>query len=507
MSYSYITLLSNSLKVTIPEIFLVVAISIILLFGLVYQDKSIACYSNKKITTTSIIGWQHIGVFLIVAILYYNSEFPEATIFNGILINQSYANIFKIFLVLSSFIVLIMSYKFLEYEKLDTWEYYTLVSLATLGLLLLLSSNDLISTYLALELMSLSLYVIATLRRNSEFSNEAGLKYFVLGAFSSGLILFGSSLLYGFTGSTSFEDIKQIINLLQLTNFLDEEVSLALLIGLIFFGIGLLFKLAAAPFHMWCPDVYEGAPTSVTAFFAIVPKLGVLVFFIHFFQDIAFEFFVYWKSLLVFSCILSIIVSSFAAINQKHIKRILAYSGIGHVGYILIGFIAGTIEGIEAIFIYTFIYMIMNISFFALLMSIYGQGKDERIRFLTDFKFLTKSNPVIAATFAMLVLSLAGVPPLAGFISKLYIFIAAVNVKLYFLAVIAIVTSCVGAYYYIRFIKVMYFEKNMEWNNQIIINKENSLIISYCTLYIMLFFIWPTHLLLLSKHLTILMFI
>ena len=507
MSYSYITLLSNSLKTILPEIFLISSIFIVLLFGLIYQNRSIEYYSNNKISTTSVVGWQSIGIFIITGILYLNSVLPEATIFNGILINQYYANIFKIFLVFLAAIVLIISYKFLEYEKLDTWEYYTLVSLATLGLVLLLSSNDLISTYLALELMSLSLYIIATLRRNSEFSNEAGLKYFVLGAFSSGLILFGSSLLYGFTGSTNFEDIKQIINLLQLTNFLDEDLSLALLIGLIFFGIGLLFKLAAAPFHMWCPDVYEGAPTSVTAFFAMVPKLGVLIFFIHFFQDITFEFFVSWKSLLVFSCILSIIISSFAAINQRHIKRILAYSGIGHIGYILIGFIAGTIEGIEAIFLYTFIYMIMNISFFALLMSIYGQGKEERIRFLTDFKFLAKSNPVIAAVFAMLVLSLAGVPPLAGFISKLYIFIAAVNVQLYFLAIIAIVTSCVGAYYYIRFIKVMYFEKNTEWNNQIIINKENSLIISYSTLYIMFFFMWPSHLLLLSKHLTILMFI
>lgn len=507
MSYTYISLLSNSLKGVLPEIFFIIAIFTILIFGLIYQNRSIQYYSNNKISTTTIIGWHHIGILFIVGLLYLNSSLPEATLFNGILINQYYSNLFKLFLVICTFLVLLMSYKFLEYEKMDTWEYYTLVSLATLGLLLLLSSNDLISTYLALELMSLSLYVIATFKRNSEFSNEAGLKYFVLGAFSSGLILFGSSLLYGFTGSTSFEDIKQVINLLQLTNFLDEEITLALLIGLIFFGIGLLFKLAAAPFHMWCPDVYEGAPTSVTAFFAIVPKLGILVFFIHFFQDITFEFFVSWKSLLVFSATLSIIISSFAAINQKHIKRLLAYSGIGHVGYILIGFIAGTIEGIEAIFLYTFIYMVMNISFFALLLSIYGQNNNERIRFLTDFNLLTKSNPVIAATFAMLVLSLAGVPPLAGFISKLYIFIAAMNVKLYFLSVIAIITSCIGAYYYIRFIKIMYFEKINGWSNQIIINKENSLLASYCTLYVMFFFMWPTHLLLLSKHITILMFI
>jgi NADH-quinone oxidoreductase subunit N len=367
-------------------------------------------------------------------------------------------------------------------------------------MILLVESYDFLIMYLAIELQSLCLYVLATFKRNSQYSTEAGLKYFILGALSSGILVFGCSLIYGLTGSTNFEYLN---DLLIDTGLKSDEISIGLSVGIIFIAVGLLFKIAAAPFHMWAPDVYEGAPTIVTAFFAIVPKISVLGLFIELFLETFYGLINEWQQIIIFSAMSSMIIGAIGAIDQKKIKRLLAYSAIGHMGYILISLASASIEGIQALILYIIIYMIMSINIFSLILSLYKKNDNKRIIYITELTGLAKENPLLAITLAITVLSMAGIPPLAGFASKLYVFFSAIASSMYLLAIIGVLTSVIAAVYYIRLIKIMYFESNIEFNNYKIMDFNKSLILAITFIFLLLFMMNPSYLLIFSHKLAL----
>jgi NADH-quinone oxidoreductase subunit N len=434
-------------------------------------------------------------------------------------------------------------------EKVYAYEMVILMLLAVTGLLLLVSSYDLLALYLAIELQSLSLYVLATLKRTSEYSTEAGLKYFILGAISSGLLLFGSSLIYGLTGSINFADIASSLAAstsvglgVPLTAPVSDSTVL-LAIGVVFILSGLLFKLSVAPFHQWTPDVYEGSPTNVTAFFAIVPKIAILGVSLRIIltvlpysntsdltsvTEVAHSLGV--QPLLIGCSILSMLVGAFGGLYQTKIKRLLAYSAIGHMGYLTIGLITGSVEGVTAVFIYLFIYMITSIGFFTILLSVESAlpqsfNRDRRIRltYITDLALLSKAHPLLAFSAAIILFSMAGIPPLAGFFSKLYLFLAAISSSFYLLATIAVLTSVVGCFYYIRLIKYLYFSSGVSQPlagndgatygytasslharpHHVTLSLTHSLIISASVFFLVLFILYPGPLLTLSLSLAL----
>ena len=317
-----------------------------------------------------------------------------------------------------------------------------------LGMMIMVSANDLIAIFIGLELQSLTLYVLAALNRNHLASSEAGLKYFLLGALSSGLLLFGLSYIYGFTGNTNLNLISTTVT----------SGNIGLIIGIVFVCSGIAFKVSAVPFHMWTPDVYEGAPTPVTAFFALAPKVAAIALAVRFlivgFSDIAFD----WQQIIIFLSIASMVFAAFAAIAQKNIKRLMAYSSIGHVGYALIGLVCGTPQGIISLVIYLSIYLIMNIGVFSFILSMKNKG--EYYENISDLSGLYKTHPYYSVVITILMFSLAGIPPLAGFFGKFYIFIAAIESNLLLLAIVGILASVIGAFYYLRIIKVIYFDES-----------------------------------------------
>jgi NADH-quinone oxidoreductase subunit N len=349
--------------------------------------------------------------------------------------------------------------------------------LSTLGMLMLISAADLIALYLGLELMSLPLYVVAASHRNSLRSTEAGLKYFVLGALSSGMLLYGASLVYGFTGTISFAGIAQAA----------AHGGAGLIFGLVFLFAGFCFKVAAVPFHMWTPDVYEGAPTPVTAFFAAAPKVAAIAMFVRTtvvaFPGITAE----WQQILVFVCIASMLLGSFAAIGQRNFKRLMAYSSIGHMGYALIGLASGTAEGVQGVLIYMAIYMAMTLGVFAVILAM--RRSTGMVESIDQLSGLARSHPTMAFFLAMLLFSMAGVPPLAGFFAKFYVFLAAIKAGLYALAVIGVLASVVGAYYYLAIVKIMYFDEAVEGFYAMPI--ELRVVLGICGLFNILFFVYP----------------
>jgi NADH-quinone oxidoreductase subunit N len=368
--------------------------------------------------------------------------------FNGSFVLDAYARFVKVLVLVGSALALVMSLDYLSAEKQQRFEFPILVMLSTIGMLMIISAQDLIALYLGLELMSLALYVVASIHRDSVRSTEAGLKYFVLGALSSGMLLYGASLIYGFTGTVSFEGIAKAAG---------EGASIGLIFGLVFLFAGLCFKVSAVPFHMWTPDVYEGAPTPVTAFFASAPKLAALAIF----TRIAIEAFPgiehQWRQIIVFVAIASMGLGAFAAIGQRNIKRLMAYSSIGHMGFALVGLAAGTQEGVRGVLIYMAIYLVMTVGTFACILSM--RRKDGYVETIDDLAGLSRTNPSMAFFLAALLFSLAGIPPLAGFFSKYFVFLAAMQAGLYTLAVLGVLASVVGAYYYLRIIKIMYFDE------------------------------------------------
>ncbi|MBB3235061.1 NADH-quinone oxidoreductase subunit NuoN [Phyllobacterium endophyticum] len=376
--------------------------------------------------------------------------FPQdGHVFGRAFVTDPFSRFMKVLTLVGSVVTLVMSVGFAKSEKFDKFEFPILALLATLGMLLMISANDTLSLYLGLELQSLALYVVAAINRDSVRSTEAGLKYFVLGALSSGMLLYGISLVYGFTGHTGFEAIAQALG--------SSDRQLGVVFGLVFIFAGLAFKISAVPFHMWTPDVYEGAPTPVTAFFATAPKMAAMALLtrvaVETFQPITQD----WQQIIVFIAIASMVLGAFAAIGQSNIKRLMAYSSISHMGYALVGLSAGTLVGVRGVAIYMLIYLVTTLGTFAFILAM--RRKDGNVEQIGDLAGLSRTNPIMATILTILMFSLAGIPPLAGFWGKWYTFLAAMQANLYALAIIGIVASVVGAFYYLRIIKIMWFDE------------------------------------------------
>ena len=397
--------------------------------------------------------------------------------FGGSFIVDEFARFLKILALLGSAAAIVMSIDYAKREGQERFEYSVLILLSTLGMLMLISAADLIALYLGLELMSLPLYVVAASYRSSLRATEAGLKYFVLGALSSGMLLYGASLIYGFTGTVSFAGIAHAAG----------QGGIGLIIGIVFLFAGFCFKVSAVPFHMWTPDVYEGAPTPVTAFFAAAPKVAGMAMFVRTavtaFPGITSE----WQQIVVFVSIASMALGSFAAIGQRNFKRLMAYSSIGHMGFALIGLAAGTSEGVQGVLVYIAIYVTMTLGVFAVILSMRrATGMVESIDQLAG---LARTQPTMAFFLAMLLFSMAGVPPLAGFFAKFYVFLAAIKAGLYLLAVLGVVTSVVGAYYYLAIVKLMYFDEPVGKFEQM--PYELRVVLAICGLFNIFFFLYP----------------
>jgi NADH-quinone oxidoreductase subunit N len=356
--------------------------------------------------------------------------------------------------------------------------------------MILISSNNLMSMYLGIELQSLSLYVLATIKRDSIKSAESGVKYFVLGALSSGILLYGCSLIYGFTGNTNFDEIR--LSLLEL-----EKLNLGILFGLIFVLVGLSFKISAVPFHMWTPDVYEGAPTAITAFFAIVSKLSALGIIYRLCLEPFGNFVDDWRQIIIFLSVASMFVGAIAAIIQTNLKRLLAYSSIGHIGYLLIGLASANSEGIKGLLIYTTIYLLMNIAIFTVILSL--RVKDRYIEYVSDLSGISKKRPIFSLCIAVVMFSMAGIPPFAGFFGKFYIFMSAIESGLIFLAILGVIASVISAYYYLMIIKVMYFDELFE-SYQPNLSSNAAIILLISVLAISLFILYPSLLINISSQ-------
>jgi proton-translocating NADH-quinone oxidoreductase chain N len=469
----------------IPEIYIICIINFLIVYAVIYSTSPRLGYPIL-IRNITWLGVQVLGFALLLNIC---NPITGVIGFNNLLIFDNFSILIKSVILVSTMITLILALDYSKFENLNCFEYVILMILAVTGMMLVVSSYDLIAMYLAIELQSFCMYIIASLKRESEFSTEAGLKYFILGAFSSGLLLFGCSLLYGFTGTTNYQQLFQIFSTIDKTSEL--EVSNAIILGVLFVLVGMLFKLSAAPFHLWAPDVYEGAPTSVTAFFAIVPKIAILSLVVRLFSYVFYGL-LPWQEVLILCAIASMIIGTLGALWQTKIKRLLAYSGIGHIGYMLIGISTGSIEGIYATFFYVIIYIIMTVATFSILLSIRKQGSLSKLKYLNDLSGLFISNPQLALSFSIIMFSMCGVPPLAGFFSKMFIFISAINMEMYFLAIIGVMTSVVASFYYIRIIKLMFFDSVTRINNLNPVSKENSLFLSLCCMFLMTFFFWPT---------------
>jgi NADH-quinone oxidoreductase subunit N len=424
----------------LPEILMAAGVLVLVLFG--------AFRGEGQGYGMSIIALALLAVTF-VAVLMLPSERVETM--GGSFVVDGFAKFMKALTLLGSAGGIILSLDYMRREGIYRFEYPILIVLSTIGMMMVISANDLIALYLGLELLSLSSYVIAAFDRDNVRSTEAGLKYFVLGALSSGMLLYGASLVYGFTGSVSFPVIATV---------LQGNVGIGAIVGLVFIAAGIAFKISAVPFHMWTPDVYEGSPTPVTAFFAAAPKMAGMAMATRVFIDAFPGILVQWQQIIVFISIASMALGSFAAIGQRNLKRLMAYSSIGNVGYALIGLAAGTPDGIQGVAIYMAIYLAMTLGTFAIILAM--RRGNVMFESIDDLSGLSRTHPALAFCLAMMMFSLAGIPPLAGFFAKFYVFAAAIQANLVTLAVIGVVTSVIGAYYYLRIVKVMYFDEPVE---------------------------------------------
>ncbi len=426
-----------NLAPALPEIILALSALALVLIGAFGGERS-----TGLVTVLSIVALLVAGLVLI-----FNPA--GGVTFNDAFVLDPFARFMKVIVLIGSIAAIVMSVRYAREQGFSRFEFPLLILIATLGMMIMISADDLIALYLGLELQSLSLYVIAAINRDSVRSTEAGLKYFVLGALSSGMLLYGASLTYGFTGHTSFAGIAAALQ--------GGEASLGLTFGLVFLIAGLAFKVSAVPFHMWTPFVYEGAPTPVTAFFASAPKVAAMALFIRLVVDPFAAITPDWQQIISFVSIASMLLGAFAAIGQRNIKRLMAYSSIGHMGFALVGLAAGTEAGVRGVILYLVIYMAMTLGAFACILAM--KRKEGQVEDIGDLAGLSKTHPVMAFLFAMLLFSLAGIPPLAGFFAKFYVFLAAIESGLYVLAVIGVLASVVGAFYYLRVIKIMYFDE------------------------------------------------
>ena len=423
----------------LPEIILAVWAMVLLLVG---------AFSGER--STRMVSWLAIAVLIIVLVLSQLGGGERRLAFYDMFVTDAFALFMKALVLIGSAVTILLAMRYNEDQGIARFEFPVLVLLSTAGMMVMISANDLITFYIGLELQNLALYVVASFNRDSVRSSEAGLKYFVLSALSSGLLLYGISLVYGFTGTTTFADLANLMGS-------GATPSMGVIVGLVFVIVGLAFKVSAVPFHMWTPDVYEGAPTPVSMFFALAPKMAALGLFIRFmiapFGPLLGE----WRQIIIFLSIASMVFGAVAAVAQHNIKRLMAYSSIGHVGYLLIGLAAGTTEGIRGTLVYLAIYLFMNVGAWGVILCMRRQG--QMLEEIADLAGLSRTHPALALAFGIFLFSLAGVPPTAGFFAKLYIFFAAIDAKLAGLAVIGVLASVVSAFYYLRIVKVMYFDE------------------------------------------------
>ena len=461
----------TNLELVFPEIFLSLSIMFLLILGVFKKE------SSKLIQNISLI------VLLITAVITFNETLSneEILLFNDSVIIDYLSSFMKIITLLAAFLVLIISSSYLRTFKIFKIEYPILILSSVLGMMVMISSNDLIVFYMGLELQSLALYVLATFNRDQLKSSEAGLKYFVLSALSSGLLLYGCSLIYGFTGSTNFNIIANQLN----------SNEYALTFGIVFILVGLAFKISAVPFHMWAPDVYEGSPTSVTLFFTMVPKIAALTVFIRFLYVPFLNLIDQWQMILIFLSIASMLFGAIAAIGQTNLKRLIAYSSIGHIGYALAGLATGSNDGIQSSIIYITIYILMNLGLFSCLLMM--KRNNEYYEDIEDLSGLSKNHPMLSLSLLVILFSLAGIPPLAGFFAKFYIFKSVIEQSMYFLAIVGLLSTVIAAFYYLRIIKIIYFDKEKEKYDT-----DHSLWLKFSltasTLLILMYFIFPNQL-------------
>ena len=432
--------------------------------------------------STRLVSWLAIAALIAVLAIAFAGGSARRIGFYGMFVTDAFALFMKSLVLTGSAVAILMSIRYNDEQGIGRFEFPVLVLLATTGMMVMISANDLITLYVGLELQNLALYVVASFDRDSPRSSEAGLKYFVLGGLSSGMLLYGISLDYGFAGTTGFADLARLLGG-------GAPVSVGLIVGLVFIIAGLAFKTSAVPFHMWTPDVYEGAPTPVTAFFAVAPKLAALALFIRLMIDPFNPLIGEWRQVIVFLSVASMILGSVAAIAQRNIKRLMAYSSIGHVGYALIGLAAGTAAGIRGVLVYLAIYLFMNVGAWAVILCMRRKG--QMLEEIADLSGLSRTRPALALALAIFMFSLAGIPPVAGFFAKLYIFLAAIDAKLTGLAVIGVVTSVVGAFYYLRIVKVMYFDEAADASFDAPIAAELKGVLLVTALVTLLFFLLP----------------
>ena len=464
----------NNLYFIIPELFISISVMILLVLGVFKNNSSKIIF--------------HLSCLVIIVSLAINLNINiDDTIFlfnNSYLINQL-SLLIKSIILISAFFVMFCSYSYVRLNNILKIEYPILILCSLLGMLVMISSNDLIVFYIGLELQSLALYVLASFNRDNLLSSESGLKYFVLSALSSGLLLYGCSLIYGFSNSTNFDEISQNFNF-----------EYGVIFGMVFVIVGLAFKISAVPFHMWAPDVYQGSPTSVTVLFAILPKIAALTVFIKFLYGPFLNLFEEWQVIIIFLSIASMILGAVAAIGQKNLKRLIAYSSISHMGYALAGLTTGTNQGIQSSIIYLIIYLIMNLAFFCCLFML--KRKDIFYENIEDLSGLSKKHPILALSFLIILFSLAGIPPLAGFFAKFYVFMAVIQKEMYFLAIVGLLATVIAAFYYLRIIKIIYFDPEQE-KFDASMNLGLKLTLIFSTSVILMYFLNPNFL---NKYVT-----
>jgi len=458
----------ENLDLILPEIFISIAIMFFLLIGVFKKNSSSLIYNLSTIT-----------LVVLLALIYNLNSTTDTSLFNESYKIDKLSTFMKLLLFGSGVFVMLTSSKYIQISKINKIEYPVLILSSILGMMVMISSNDLIVFYMGLELQSLSLYVLASFNRDNLLSTESGLKYFVLSALSSGLLLYGCSIVYGFAESTNFNQI--------LYNSNQEQYGLTF--GIVFILVGLAFKISAVPFHMWAPDVYEGSPTSVTIFFAILPKIAALTVFIRFLYVPFANMIEQWQTIIVFISIASMVLGAIAAIGQKNLKRLVAYSSISHMGYALAGLSTGTNQGIQSSITYISIYLAMNLAFFSCLFML--RRNDKYYEKIEDLSGLSKNHPVLSFSLLIILFSLAGIPPLAGFFAKFYIFLAVIEQSMYYLAIVGLLSTVIAAFYYLRIIKIIYFDPEKEkYETNHSIGLKVTLIVS--TLFILAYFIYPS---------------
>jgi len=457
----------------LPEMFLGAVAMALLIYGVYSND------IGRRVTFLAVV----LLAVTLVLVLYpaWTGGLARHVGLFGLFVTDGLGVFAKALVLVGTALSLILAQRFNERERIARFEFPVLALIAAAGMMMMIAANDLISLYLALELQSLSLYVLAAFARDDGRSTEAGLKYFVLGAVASGMLLFGASMVYGFAGTTNFDALAKL--------FADGDNSgLGLITGIVFISVGLAFKVSAVPFHMWTPDVYEGAPTPVTAFFSVAPKIAALVLFLRVMIEPFGGLVADWQQIIWGISVASMLLGAFAAINQKNIKRLMAYSSIGHVGYALIGLAAGSAAGVRGVLVYMTIYLFMNLGTFAVILCMRRGGK--AVEGIDELAGLSRSHPALALALGIFMFSMAGIPPMAGFFAKFYIFMAAINAGMPVLAVIGVLSSVVGAFYYLRIVKLMYFDEAKDRFDQPF-GHEVQAVVAISAIAILLFFVWP----------------